>query len=89
MARPYDGSLFVRPEFTIVKGQSRVRCQLWALMSWEFFLAERTFHQFMLIFRVPRDPHLEISCPKMILDDLAHPTGSFECFLTIATNYTN
>lgn len=86
---PYDGGLLIRHEVILAIVQLHARHWFWALMSWEFFLAERTFHQFMLIFRVPRDPHLEISCPEMILDDLAHATGSFECFLTIATNYTN
>ena len=50
----------------------------WALTRWKFFLAERTYHQAMLVFRVPRDlPHW-ISCPKMILDDPDYAIGSIK-----------
>lgn len=44
IVRPYDGTLLRRQEPTIAMGQSRIRCWFWALMSWEFFLVERTFH---------------------------------------------
>lgn len=50
-------------------------------------MVERTFHQVMLTFRVPRDPPLEISYPKVIVDDPAYATGSFEGFLIEDTNY--
>ena len=36
--------------------QSRVRRWFWSLMSWEFYLVEMTFHQVMLVCRVPKDP---------------------------------
>ena len=40
-------------------GQLRIQRWFWALMSWEFFLTERTFHQVMPVYEVPRDllPH--------------------------------
>ena len=41
----------------------------------------------MPAFRVPRDPPHQISCPNMILDDPAYAIGSFEGFLTVATDY--
>ena len=44
IVRPYDGTLLRRPELTIAIGQLRIRRWFWALTSWEFFLAERTFH---------------------------------------------
>ena len=59
----------------------------WALSSWEFFLAERTYHQVMPTFRVPRDLSCELSCATMILGDLDYGTGSFEGFITKDTDY--
>ena len=56
-------------------------------MSWEFFLAEQTFHQFMLTFRMPRDPSFEFSCPEVIVDDPAYEIGSFEGFMIDDINY--
>ena len=56
VVRPYDGRLMGSLELTIAMGQSRVQRWFWALTSWEFFLAERTFHQVMPIYGVPRDP---------------------------------
>ena len=50
-------------------------------------MAERTFHQVMPTFRVPKDPPLEISCPEVIVDDLAYAIGSFEGFLIKDTDY--
>lgn len=41
----------------------------------------------MLIFRVPKDPPLEISCLEMVLDDPTYTIGSFEGFLTVDTDY--
>jgi len=59
----------------------------WALTSWEFFLAKRTFHQVMPIFIVPRDPPLKISCPEIVVDDLLYAIGSFEHFFTAGAKY--
>ena len=67
--------------------KSHVQHWFWALSSWEFFLAERTYHQVMPTFRVPRDPSCELSCATMILDDLDYGTGSFEGFITEETDY--
>ena len=57
-------------------------------MSHEFFLAKSTFHQVILIFRVPKDPSLDTSCPKMVLDNPAYTIGSFEGFVTVDTDYS-
>ena len=48
---------------------------------------EWTFHQVMPVFRVPRDPLSRISYPEMILDDPDYVIGSFEGFITEATDY--
>lgn len=50
-------------------------------------MTERTFHQVMLTFRVPRDPPLKISCSEMIMDDPVYVTGSFEGFLIEDTDF--
>ena len=50
-------------------------------------MAERTFHQVISTFKVPRDSLLEISCPEVIVDKPTYVTGSFEGFLTEDTNY--
>ena len=59
----------------------------WALLSWEFLLAEMTYHQVMLVFRVPRDPPQELLCFEVILDDLDYMTCSFDGFVTEDTDY--
>lgn len=59
----------------------------WALSSWEFFLAERTCYQVMPVFRVPRDPPVELSYSTVILDNLNYRTSSFKGFVTKDTNY--
>ena len=50
-------------------------------------MAERTFHQVISTFKVPRDSLLEISCPEVIVDKPTYVAGSFEGFLTDDTNY--
>ena len=50
-------------------------------------MAEKTFHQVMLIFKMPRDPSLEISCIEVVLDDLVYVISSSEGFLTTNTDY--
>ena len=77
----YDRGLLARPEVTPAMGQSRTWHWFWAFISWEIFLVERTFHQVMPTFRVPRDPPLEISYLEVIMDDPAYGTGSFEGFV--------
>ena len=51
---PYNGMLPRRLELTIAMGQSRIRRWFGALTSCEFFLVERTFHQVMPVYGVPR-----------------------------------
>ena len=41
----------------------------------------------MLIFKMPRDPSLEISCIEIVLDDLVYVISSSEGFLTTDTDY--
>ena len=84
---PYDGGLLARLDVTPAMGQSRAQRWFWAFMSREFFLAERAFHQVMLTFRVPRDPPLKISCPKVIMENPTYATGSFEGFVTEDIDY--
>ena len=67
--------------------ESRVRHWFWALSSWELFLAERTYLQVMLVFRVLRDPSLGALCSEVILDDLDHITCSFNSFVIEDTDY--
>ena len=50
-------------------------------------MAERTFHQVMPTFRVPKDPPLEISYPEVIVDDPVYAIGSFEGFLIKDIDY--
>lgn len=83
----YDGGLLARPDVTPAMGQLRARRWFWALMSWEFFLAKQTFHQVMLTFRMPKDPPLEISCPEVVMDNLAYDTGSFGGFVIEDIDY--
>ena len=59
-------------------------------LSWEFFLAERTFHQVMPIFRVPRNlPPLGLSFESIIMDDPAYTTGSFDAYMDTSKDYAN
>ncbi|KAK9991453.1 hypothetical protein SO802_026438 [Lithocarpus litseifolius] len=58
--------------------ESRLRRWFWALSSCEFFLAERTYNQVILVFRVPRDPPQELLCSVMILDDPDYATGCYK-----------
>lgn len=41
----------------------------------------------MPVFKVPKDPPPQRSCPEIILDDLAYAIGSSKGFLIVATNY--
>ena len=50
-------------------------------------MAKWTFHRVMPFFKVPKDPPSRIPCPEMILDDLDYMIGSFEGFITEATDY--
>ena len=67
--------------------ESRVRHWFLVLSSWEFVLVERTYHQVMPVFKVPRDPPHDLSCFAVILVDLNYGIGSFEGFVTKDTNY--
>jgi len=67
--------------------ESHVLCWFWALSSWEFFLAKRTYHQVIPAFKVPRDLPRELSCSAMILDDLDYGTSSFEGFVMKEINF--
>ena len=50
-------------------------------------MAERTYHQVMPIFRVPKDLPQELTHSELILDNLDCMTGSFNGFVTKNTNY--
>lgn len=85
VVRPHDGSFLVRSGLTIAMGQSRVRRWFWALISWEFFLAERTFNQVMLVYRVPRDlPPFGLSFESIVMDDPIYATSSFDAYKIVA-----
>ena len=85
IVRPYDGTLLRRPVLTIALGQSGIRRWFWALTSWEFFLAERTFHQVMPVYGVPRDPPPHgLSFEAMVLDDLEYVTSALMLMWTRA-----
>lgn len=63
-------------------GQSRIRRWFWALTSWEFFLAERTFHQVMPVYGVPKDPSPhDLSFKAMVLDDPDYAMGAFNAYM--------
>ena len=70
-------------------GQSRIQCWFWALMSWEFFLVEMTFHQVMPVYRVPRDltPH-GLSFKAIVLDDLEYAMGAFDAYVDTSRDYS-
>jgi len=84
----YEGALLGSPELTIAIGQSRIRCWFWALMSWEFFLVERTFHQVMPVYGVLRDlpPHT-LSFKTIVLGDPAYATGSSDAYVDTSRDY--
>ena len=87
--RHYDGLLLGRLELPIVMGQSRIRHWFWDLMSWEFFLAERTFYQVMPVYGVPRDPPpYGLSFKTIVLGDLTDATGSFDAYMDTSRDYT-
>ena len=70
-------------------GQSRIQCWFWALTSWEFFLVERTFHQVMPVYRIPRDltPH-GLSFKAIVLDDLEYAMGAFNAYVDTSRDYS-
>ena len=84
----YDGALLGSPELIIAIGQLRIRCWFWALMSWEFFLVERTFHQVILVYGVLRDlpPHT-LSFETIVPGDSAYATGSFDAYMDTSRDY--
>ena len=85
---PYDGTPLGRLKLTIAIGQSRICRQFWALKSWEFFLAERTFHQVMLVYRVPKDPPPHgLSFEAIVLDDSGYATGAFDTYMDTSRDY--
>lgn len=70
-------------------GQLRIRRWFWALKSWEFFLAERTFHQVMRVYRVPRDPPpYGLSFEAMVLDDLEYTISAFDAYVDKSRDYS-
>lgn len=80
--RAYAWSLcyITRREVTQAMSKSWAQCWFWALLSWMFFLAERTYHQVTPIFRVPNDPPQELTHFEIILDNSDYMTGSFNGF---------
>ena len=85
---PDDGSLLGRPELTIAMGQLRIRQWFWALSRWEFFLAERTFHQVMSVYRVPRDSLSPgLSFESIVLDNPAYATSSFDAYVDTSRDF--
>ena len=88
IVRPYDGAPLGRSELTIALGQSRIQRWFWALISKEFFLAKRTIHQVLLVYRVPSDPPLHgLSFETIILCDPAYATGSFNAYVDTNRDY--
>jgi len=88
VVHPYDGLLLGRPELTIAMGRSRIQRWFWALSNWEFFLVERTFHQVMSVFGVPRDPPpLGLSFEFIVIGDLAYTTSSFNANVDTSKDY--
>ena len=76
-------------ELTVAIGQSRIRCWFWALTSWEFFLAEKTFHQVIPDYRVPRDPAPHgLSFKTIVLSDPAYATGFFDAYMDTSRDYS-
>ena len=61
----------------------------WALTSWEFILAKRTFHQVLPIYGVPRDPPPHgLSCKTIVLGNLAYAMSSFNACVDTNGDYT-
>lgn len=58
-------------------------------MSWVFFLAEKTVHQVMSVYGVPRDspPH-DLSFETMVLDDSAYAMGTFDAYMDTNRDYS-
>ena len=58
-------------------------------MSWEFFLAKKTFHQVLPIYEVPWDlpPH-SLSFKAMVLDDLDYAMGTFDAYVDTSKDYS-
>ena len=51
-------------------------------------MEERTFHQFMSVFRVPRDPPpLGLSFKSIVLDDSTYVTSSFDTYVDTSKDY--
>ena len=70
-------------------GQSRIRPFFWALTSWEFFLAERTFHQVMPVYGIPKDPPPHgLSFKAIVLDDSDYAVGAFDAFVDMSKDYS-
>lgn len=85
---PYDGSLLGRPKLTIAMGQSRIRRWFRAMSSWEFFLAEKTFHQVMPVFGVLIDlPPFGLSFESVVLDDPTYAMSSFDAYVDTSRDY--
>ena len=89
IVHPYDETPLGRPELTIAMGQSRIYRWFWALMSWEFFLTKRTFHQVMPVYGVPKDPpHHCLSFEAMVLEDPDYATGAFDAYVDTSRDYS-
>ena len=70
-------------------GQLRIRHWFWALMSWEFFLVERAFHQVIPAYGVPRDPPpYGFSFKAIVLDDLEYVVGAFDAYVDMSGDYS-
>ena len=51
-------------------------------------MAERTFHQIMSVFGVPKDPPpLDLSFESIVMDNLAYATGSFNAYMDTSKDY--
>ena len=58
-------------------------------MSWEFFLTERTFHQVMPVYGMPRDPPPHgLSFEAMVLGDPDYATNAFDAYVDTSIDYS-
>ena len=54
-------------------------------MSWELFLAERTFHQVMPVYGMARDPPPHsLSFKAMVMGDLDYAIGVFNAYVDMS-----
>ena len=52
-------------------------------------MAERTFHQVMLVYGMPRDPPPHgLSFEAMVLDDPDYATGTFDAYVDMSRDYS-